>query len=188
MKCMAHKIESQYICRFESRAQNGTEVKWKLSTLPLLLPLLRLLTIVNEEKKPRMRRWRRQWQWQRQWDTQTGDIIYKWTCLCMRLLRMSAIFLGDITSKFISHHRCVSTSARFHCYFVLICLSNFRAFCFIVFRDELRTRHSGLTTFVDNHATVCVCVCICAIAKEPKRHFQADAKFIFSHKCVCVYV
>lgn len=26
MKCVAHKIESHYICRFESRAQNGTEV------------------------------------------------------------------------------------------------------------------------------------------------------------------
>lgn len=33
-----------------------------------------------------------------------------------------------------------------------------------------------------------VCVCICAIAKEPKRHFRADVKFIISHKCVYVYM
>lgn len=95
--------------------------------------------------------------------TQTGDIIYKWTCLCAVTANECNLFRRYYIKIYITSSLCFHFCTLPLLFCVLICLSNFRAFYFIVFRDELRTRHSGLTTFVDNHATICLCVCARAL-------------------------
>lgn len=105
------------------------------------------------------------------------------------------LFRLDIISKFISHHPCVSTSARFYCYFVLICVyfslspvrssvsAYIRLHC--IARDELRNRHSGFTAFIDNPAGLSLCMCKpveCCYRGDRKRerHFPKPTSNSFS--------
>lgn len=73
----------------------------------------------------------------------------------MRLLRMSAIFLGE--RYYIKIYIISSLCFHFCTLPLLFCLTS--AFCLLcaastvaAARNELRSRHSGLTTFIDNHA------------------------------------
>lgn len=71
----------------------------------------------------------------------------------MRLLRMSAIFLGE--RYYIKIYIISSLCFHFCTLPLLFCLTS--AFCLLcaaaaAAQNELRSRHSGLTTFIDNHA------------------------------------
>lgn len=159
--------EIEYCLQFR-RLPNTThcEVKWKLSTLSLP----RSSFIRFEKKKNHCGN-----------RTQTGDIIYKWTCLCAVTANECNLFRRYYIKIYITSSLCFHFCTLPLLFCVLICLSNFRAFYFIVFRDELRTRHSGLTTFVDNHATVSVYVLVLVLVLPQMRYsLPATIKFIFS--------
>lgn len=82
--------------------------------------------------------------------TQTGNIIYKWMCFCVRLYcETSATFLSEITSKFISHLLLCSHSCTLPFLFCVGCTVD-RASEFLHLHCCTQSRHSGLITFVYN--------------------------------------
>lgn len=108
----------------------------------------------------------------------------------MRLQRMKCNLLGDITSKFISHHPCVSTFERVHCCFAgdrhVSLVSAFLAL-FVVRVYALLEMSYGVglplfTTYIDNPATVQFATNFNWTLKSV--HFQTSIEFILSRwKC-----